>query len=637
MSSDLLFAGGYDGNIGAKTKTMPTLNTWTDSVWINMPSSATDNPSWTTIYSTTWSAAGGATILRYVGPNTWNTGATGGFFSDLGDASGNWTSAGGGGFATPYVINAGEWNMVTETVQGTTYDLYVNGQLASSFQLSGTSLFCQPNADLTFDYDNWVGWGQPESLGDFNLFGQALTASEIAALYNSELTAAGNLPATPVQIAGGAVLDLNGTVTTVASLNDLNGGPGLVTSSQPGPAGLVLTPTGGSATFSGVIQDGSGQVSLTLDGPGTQVLLGNNTYSGLTTIAGGGTLQIGNGGSTGALGTGNVALNSGSLVFNVSGAAMSVGSISGTGSLTQMGPGSSLTLAGINSYVGPTTISAGTLVAGYGAPAPVMHYTFQGAGSLTYGRMVPDSTGNGWNLYPWTTAGGYVTPGPGALASALDLNGNLVVGGPSATGANVPSSRQLPQLSAATGGWTDTMWINLGSGANNPGTWTQIFGTSWGGSTSSGVAFSYVAPNTWDHLGANGGFYTFLRDAGNNDCISDWTPAESIPDLLTPGGWYMITQTVVGQTYTVYVNGQSLGTFALNGNVPIFADSTADISFGWNAGPASWGGDLTIADFNLYGTALERAAGYGALRRRHPGRQCGDGCRRGGPRPRRPQ
>ena len=60
---------------------------------------------------------------------------------------------------------------------------------------------------------------------------------------------------TPVQIAAGALLDLGGVNQTVASLSDLSGSGGTVTNSSAGPATLTLTPTRGSTTFSGVIQN----------------------------------------------------------------------------------------------------------------------------------------------------------------------------------------------------------------------------------------------------------------------------------------------------------------------------------------------------------------------------------------------
>ena len=112
-------------------------------------------------------------------------------------------------------------------------------------------------------------------------------------------------------------------------------------------------------TYAGVI---SGTGSLTQAGAGTLTLTGANTYTGTTTISAG-TLQLGNGGTTGSV-AGNIVDNA-ALVFNRSDALTYGGVISGTGTLTQAGTGT-LTLTGANTYTGATTISAGTLQLGNG-------------------------------------------------------------------------------------------------------------------------------------------------------------------------------------------------------------------------------------------------------------------------------
>ena len=84
-----------------------------------------------------------------------------------------------------------------------------------------------------------------------------------------------------------------------------------------------------------VDNDISGTGTLTKAGAGTTTLTGANTYSGTTTISAG-TLQVGNGGTSGRLGTGNV-VNNAALVINRSDAVTRRAVISGTGTLTQVG------------------------------------------------------------------------------------------------------------------------------------------------------------------------------------------------------------------------------------------------------------------------------------------------------------
>jgi autotransporter-associated beta strand protein/T5SS/PEP-CTERM-associated repeat protein len=101
---------------------------------------------------------------------------------------------------------------------------------------------------------------------------------------------------------------------------------------------------------------GSGQILK--DGIGTVILTGNNTYSGGTTINAG-TLQLGNGGTTGSL-TGNV-IDDGILAFNRSDSVTYHGVISGGGSVQQNGTGTTV-LVMDNTYTGTTTVNAGTLI-----------------------------------------------------------------------------------------------------------------------------------------------------------------------------------------------------------------------------------------------------------------------------------
>ncbi|MGH2266391.1 autotransporter-associated beta strand repeat-containing protein, partial [Enterococcus faecalis] len=88
---------------------------------------------------------------------------------------------------------------------------------------------------------------------------------------------------------------------------------------------------------------------------GTTILTANSNYSGGTTITAG-TLQVGNGGTTGSI-SGNVT-NNAALVFSRSDTADFSGTISGTGTVTKQGTGM-LGFTGTNTYTGVTTINAG--------------------------------------------------------------------------------------------------------------------------------------------------------------------------------------------------------------------------------------------------------------------------------------
>jgi autotransporter-associated beta strand protein len=108
-------------------------------------------------------------------------------------------------------------------------------------------------------------------------------------------------------------------------------------------------------TLSGSI-NGTGLLKVS---NGTLTLSGANTYTGNTIISGG-TLQVGAGGTSGSVGSGNLT-NNGVLVFNRSDNVTFTNVIRSAGSMVQQGSGI-LTLTAANTFTGTTTVSNGTLV-----------------------------------------------------------------------------------------------------------------------------------------------------------------------------------------------------------------------------------------------------------------------------------
>ncbi|MFM1767591.1 MAG: hypothetical protein RJA22_120 [Verrucomicrobiota bacterium] len=102
----------------------------------------------------------------------------------------------------------------------------------------------------------------------------------------------------------------------------------------------------------------TGAVALTKAGSNTLAVLNPNPYTGPTFLRAG-TLQVGNGGTSGSLGSGPITAD-GALEFNRADALTVANGISGNGSLRHAGAGV-LTLAGANTYAGPTLVDAGTL------------------------------------------------------------------------------------------------------------------------------------------------------------------------------------------------------------------------------------------------------------------------------------
>ncbi|MGU7816823.1 autotransporter domain-containing protein [Burkholderia sp. AW49-1] len=183
------------------------------------------------------------------------------------------------------------------------------------------------------------------------------------------LTGSGSIAASSGLLDNG-LFDISGT-TSGAQIKNLTGSGAVALGSR------TLSITSGSGTFSGSI-GGSGGVNVS---GGTTTLAGGNAYTGATTI-GGGTLALSGAGdisaSSGVInngsfdisgttsgasiatisGTGSVALGGKTLTVNKGSGAFG-GSITGTGGLTVSGGALSLTSA--MGYTGTTTISGGTL------------------------------------------------------------------------------------------------------------------------------------------------------------------------------------------------------------------------------------------------------------------------------------
>ena len=289
---------------------------------------------------------------------------------------------------------------------------------------------------------------------------------------------------------------------------DALNGSGIVDKNQNnGSDLLIIGVNNGSGTFSGIIRNTNttGVLAITKTGSGLEILSGANSYGGATTISGG-TLQIGAGGNTGSLGTGNVPDNA-VLVFSRSDNGLSVaGAISGTGVVINNGSGIvTLSSTGSN-WSGGTTINAGGLVFGssscIGSGAQAVTIAAGGVMGAGYpinqaflGVVAPASTGNAFTValgassannlnfstanLPLASLGavgsqtysGVLTPsgttyqlggGAGTLTLANGLNGpdSLVV-----TGSGTQSTVVLNAAGTFSGGITINSGVLVGNAA----------------------------------------------------------------------------------------------------------------------------------------------------------------------------
>ncbi|MGB8166970.1 MAG: autotransporter-associated beta strand repeat-containing protein, partial [Chthoniobacteraceae bacterium] len=220
---------------------------------------------------------------------------------------------------------------------------------------------------------NWQGNVAPASGrgADVQFFnGQTLAATTIQATNDlasptqlNRLTLGGTGATTAVVNIDGSPLKLvsNGTVAPVLTLSGTPAGFRYnIANAITFDADVTFNCTGGAGfVFNGSI-DGTGGLTRT-SSSGSFVLAGNNSYAGTTTISAG-TLQIGNDGPTGTLGSGPV-INNGGLRFDRTGTLDVPNDISGSGSLTISGVALTdvVNLTGDNSFTGAVSISSGSL------------------------------------------------------------------------------------------------------------------------------------------------------------------------------------------------------------------------------------------------------------------------------------
>ncbi|MGB8167108.1 MAG: LamG-like jellyroll fold domain-containing protein, partial [Chthoniobacteraceae bacterium] len=198
--------------------------------------------------------------------------------------------------------------------------------------------------------------------------GSLASSNDIAGAFQmNNLTLAGtSSAATTATISGGSFMLLNNG-TLMPTVN-LTGTSGSATNSLTYNVSTPLTlgaDTTFNATNSGTFMfngDISGAGGLSRASSSSKlVLAGTNTYTGDTTINAG-TLQIGNDGATGSLGTGDV-INNGQLRFDRTGTLDVPNAIGGTGGVQIDCPinAGTIVFSGTNTFDGGVNVSSGAL------------------------------------------------------------------------------------------------------------------------------------------------------------------------------------------------------------------------------------------------------------------------------------
>ena len=367
----------------------------------------------------------------------------------LGAASGGLTLSGGS------LITTGSFASTRAIALGSGGASNINAQVGTTLTLDGVisgvgSVFLNGGGAVILSGINTYSGETAVNGGTLSIAADSALGSTASALYLNggglTTTASFSMARTialqsdaDVRPAAGTTLTLAGPVTSSSGLIMSGAGKLLLTGAnsygattisagtlQVGGGGTTGTLGAGAVTnTSALVFDRSntmtvanaisGAGAVEQAGSGTTILTGANTYSGVATISDG-TLQVGNGGTTGSLGASAVVNNS-SLVFNRSNSNTAANIISGAGSVEQAGSGT-LSLSAANTYSGGTRVSAGKLLINGDQSAATGAYEVDAAGALGGSGVVGGDV--------TVAAGGILAPG-GTSVGTLTINGDLTL------------------------------------------------------------------------------------------------------------------------------------------------------------------------------------------------------------------
>ncbi len=332
-------------------------------------------------------------------------------------------------------------------------------------------------------------------------------------------------------------------------------------------------------TFGGTI---SGSGAVTKSGLGLLTFTNSSSYNGGTTISAG-TLVLGSGqaGQDGSLAATGLVSDNSVFAFNYAANETFAGAISGNGALATLGS-HTLTLTNIETYGGPTTISAGTLQLGNGIASGAVAGNIANNSALvlnspsaqTYGGIISGSGsiatigGNYLALTGKSTNSGSVTVSGGTLSlvgGSLYSNLNYVAG---------------PVITVNNGGAiVVSAWSDADSNGNNGA-------GSYGGLGQLGFT------NT--NLVINGGTIRYVGNGPNNGNTDRGFVIGASGATLDASG---------GATFTLSVGNRGLGIINNAANGPLTLEGTTNGLLGMaysgasnltKNGPGTW----TISNTN---------------------------------------
>ncbi len=314
--------------------------------------------------------------------------------------------------ASTGTVSTGAWHYVAVVFSSTAVTFYIDG--VASGTTSGDYHIPNDTNPTSTNIGAWVENGNPDlyalngSIAQFAVFGTALSAAQINAIYHGTLTVSGSY----TQSSG--TTSLSGTLA-VSGAATFNGGS-LAGAGTFADNGSLTFNSAGSFTVTPVI---SGAGSLTEEGSGTLVLTGANTYSGGTNAMGPGILTLAN---NTAAGTGAIVVTSTTGGTGVTGTRVALQggiTVSNSLSLSSNSNGDIRTIlfvnSGNNTWSGPITLSGADRISFAGNAGTVLN--------IAGGISGPSFTGI---LFAARGTAGFTT----IISSIIDLpNATALAGG----------------------------------------------------------------------------------------------------------------------------------------------------------------------------------------------------------------